>query len=161
MKREDIRIEVLSDPRLLKTVRDTIRTYVDTCGLPLDRCDEVVLAVDEACANSMRHSYSYRRNGKILVSLSHDPNKGYIEIVLRDDGAPIPPEATRRREIPEPDPERLKSGGLGIPLICEVFDEVKFLPGAKQGNCVIMRLKCPCDASQGHKAEKERPWDCK
>lgn len=142
MKREDIRIEVRADPKLLKTVREAVRGYACTCGLPPERCDEVVLAVDEACANSMRHSYRDRREGRVELSLHHDPKRGYIEVVLRDDGAPAPREAVTPKERPAADAAELEPGGLGVPLIRAVFDEVDYQPGKRRGNCVIMRLNC-------------------
>jgi len=64
-----------------------------------------------------------------------------IEFQVCDQGAPCPPECVERRAPPRPAANDLKPGGLGVPLMHEIFDEVRFSPVATGGNCVIMRLK--------------------
>jgi len=140
VKGEDIRVELASDPRLLQAVRRLVHGYLGAYGLPADRCDEVVLAVDEACANSIRHSYGGRREGTLRLSLRCEGQD--IFIVLRDQGKPIPAEFTAARELAPPDLDTLTPGGLGVGLIYRVFDEVDYRPGKERGNCVTMRLRC-------------------
>ncbi|MCX5757731.1 MAG: ATP-binding protein [Candidatus Hydrogenedentes bacterium] len=67
--REDIRIELSSEPRLLCSVRGLIAGYLNTHGFSEDRIREVVLAVDEACANSIRHSYGGEKDQRLTLSL--------------------------------------------------------------------------------------------
>ncbi len=56
----DFEIQVRTEPRLLHSIRGLVWRYVRAAGFEEDRADEVVLAVDEACTNSMRHSYCHR-----------------------------------------------------------------------------------------------------
>ena len=137
--REDIRLEVASEPRLLESVRAVVRTYAANQGLPTERIDEVVLALDEACSNSMRHAYKDQTGGRLYLSLRS--GNGDLEFVLRDDGTPAPEERTQRKELNVPTLDMLRPGGLGVQLIYRVFDEVSFERGEKKGNCVTMRLK--------------------
>jgi anti-sigma regulatory factor (Ser/Thr protein kinase) len=113
-------------------------------GFTKERCHEVMLAVDEACTNAMRHSYDGRTNEMLVLSLRS--NADWVEIELRDEGRPAPPEKTCRKTVAPPDPESLRPGGLGVQLIYEVFDEVTFTPGEREGNCVSMRLRKPDDS---------------
>ena len=137
----DIRIDVRSDPRLLKSVRGLVRAYLESCGVPARRVDDAVLAVDEACANAMRHSYNGDKNQRISLRLR--PYAAGIEIVLRDQGVTAPPEAVARKPVVPPDRQTVKPGGRGIQILYEVFDEVVFRPGRIAGNQVTMRLAHP------------------
>ncbi len=115
--------------------------YVREAGYDEERTDEVVLAVDEACTNSMRHSYFHRPDGIVYVKISS--SEYWIEIEVRDDGAPAPASCLQRKELCAPDPDDLRPGGLGVQLIYRVFDEVEFEPGVERGNRVRMRLVRP------------------
>lgn len=137
--REDIRLEVASDARFLESIRAVVRTYVTKLGLSNERVAEIVLAVDEACSNSIRHAYEGQAGGRLYLSLRS--NAKDIEVVLRDKGTPAPPERTRRKELTTPTLDALKPGGLGVQLMYTVFDEVEFERGKKTGNCITMRLK--------------------
>ena len=141
MRGEDIRIEVLSDPRLLGSIRGLVRSYVSAFGVSAERAENVVLAVDEACANSIRHAFNGRRDRKIEITLRS--NRRWVEIVVRDGGKPAPRERLTRTGPKRLDRDNLKPGGLGVQLIYRAFDQVGFSTGRTRGNCVTMKLKRP------------------
>lgn len=135
----DIQLELRSEPRLLHSVRGLVWRYVRGAGFSEDRTDEVVLAVDEACTNAMRHAYHHRTEERVWLDLGMDAE--WLEIAVRDEGTPAPAEAVQRKELLCPDPDDLRPGGLGVQLIYKVFDEAEFTPGAERGNRVCMRLR--------------------
>jgi len=135
----DLRIQVRSEPRFLKCIRELLRSYVVNSGFSRDQAESVALAVDEACSNSIRHSYGGSCDEFFEISLRSDP--AGLEIVVTDQGRPAPPGEIARRKADPTAPEEVKPGGLGLRLISEVFDEVDFRPGQERGNRVIMRLK--------------------
>jgi anti-sigma regulatory factor (Ser/Thr protein kinase) len=135
----DIAIEVRSEPQLLQSIRNLIRGYVMSFGIARERVDEIVLAVDEACCNSIRHSYRGDNSKRLYLTLTSAP--GMLEVELRDEGVPAPADRIARRELEPPNLDDLTPGGLGVPLIYKVFDEVEFIPGERQGNRVIMRVR--------------------
>lgn len=141
MKSDEIHIELASHPRLLAPVRGLVRTYLLNEGFSNDKTNEVVLAVDEACTNAIRHSYCGRTEGRIRLTLREVD--GAIEFILRDRGVPAEKEKCRPREYIAPDATTITPGGLGVQLMYRVFDEVKFYPGKTAGNRVVMRLKRP------------------
>ncbi|HRK33408.1 MAG TPA: ATP-binding protein [Candidatus Hydrogenedentes bacterium] len=141
MKNADINIDLVSDPRLLGSVRGLVRTYLLNEGFDSDRASEIVLAVDEACTNAMRHSYGGSTDNRLRLTVRKYARG--IEFVLRDRGVPVPVEKCERKEIAVPDAAHLTPGGLGVQLIHRVFDEVKFQPGKTAGNRVVMRLISP------------------
>ena len=136
---DDVRLQVRSDPRFLRCIRSLVRGWVEACELERDATDEMVLAIDEACSNAIRHSYGGDCDRFVELTLRADVE--YLEVRLCDQGTPCPPEHVQRRELEVPDPENLKPGGLGVQLMHRAFDEVEFCPDRTQGNCVIMRRK--------------------
>lgn len=141
--RNDISVEIQSDPRLLKSIRELVRNYVMSSGFNDEIIDDIVLAVDEACTNSIRHSYGGKLDRRIILQISSDKND--IEFVLTDDGKPVPKEKIVPKRKTDTKIEELKPGGLGIELIRSVFDKVDFEPGTKRGNRTTMRIKRPKD----------------
>lgn len=137
-RRNDLRLQVASDPRLLGVIRGVIQVWLEIVGLDAERRSEVVLAVDEACSNCIRHAYAGREDETVELVLTFDND--WIEITVSDRGQPCPRECVEAKPLDAPDPERLQPGGLGLRLIHEVFDEVEFCTGAEGGNCVTMRL---------------------
>ena len=134
----DFRIEVRTDPRLLASLRELVRSWIAPFGLGEETEHGVVLAIDEACSNAMRHAYQgqWDRHATLLLRSTED----YLEFELSDEGTPCQPERVARRELERPDPETVTPGGLGVQLIYQVFDEVQFHPGSPCGNRVIMRI---------------------
>lgn len=141
MKQDDIHIDVVSDPRLLGSVRGLVRTYLLNEGFSSERAGEIVLAVDEACTNAMRHSYGGKTEGRLRLTVRL--RDGVIEFILKDRGVPVAPEKCVRKEPAAPDAASLTPGGLGVQLMYSVFDDVRFRPGKTTGNRVVMRLKRP------------------
>ena len=137
----DIRLELRSEPRLLATIRCLVRGWVEASGITTDVAEEVVLAIDEACSNAIRHSYEGRCDETVELKLRSTPD--FLEFEVCDRGVPCSPEHVERRPLSAPDSDDVRPGGLGIQLMYEVFDEVRFSPGEQQGNCAIMRLKRP------------------
>ena len=134
---DDIRLEVRSDPRFLRCIRSLVRGWFEAFDFSIDAIDEMVLAIDEACSNAIRHSYGGRCDRFVELTLRADDE--YLEVRLCDQGEPCPPEFRERRTLTPPDPDRLEPGGLGVQLMHQVFDEVEFCRGKTTGNCVTLR----------------------
>jgi anti-sigma regulatory factor (Ser/Thr protein kinase) len=135
----DIHMEVRSDPRLLGSIRNAVRGWVEAHGIASELVDNVVLAIDEACSNAIRHSYEGRCEHTLELTLRAEEE--CLEFQVCDHGLPCPPDRVQRRSLSAPDEEDLKPGGLGVQLMYEVFDEVRFAAAEGGGNCVMMRLK--------------------
>lgn len=135
-----LRLEVCSDPRLLGLIRGVVRSWMDAFDLVAEaRRHEVVLAVDEACSNAMRHAYGGRCDETVDLTLGASDE--WLEIKVSDRGRPCPPECLRR-ELPRvTSADDLRPGGLGLGLMRQVFDEVRLCSGPEGGNCVVLRLR--------------------
>ena len=146
MKTEDIRLQLRADPDLLRSVRAMLGCYARSRGFPETRAEEIVLAVDEACTNAIRHSYGGPCDEKLELRMG--TAEGGLEITLSDGGRPCPKAAIVRKGDPPPDPDVLKPGGLGVQLMFRVFDEVDFQPGEEKGNRVRLFLRWPEPAAE-------------
>ena len=136
--KSDIRLDLRSEPRLLQALRKLVRGYVTAYGFSEEKADEVVLAVDEACTNAIRHAYGNHPGRRLFLEFSAQPE--YIEICLKDRGRTAPAGALEKKTASAPNPKDLTPGGLGVQLIYTVFDEAEFSPAAPHGNRVRMRL---------------------
>ncbi len=139
MKTPDIHLRIKSDAKLLMPVRGMLRSFLERMDLSEPKANEVVLAVDEACANSIRHSYKGKPDG--IVDLKFIETSSVIKIVISDDGEPIDIDQTKKKKQGKITVSDLEVGGRGISFMQYVFDKVEFCPGDKHGNCVSMSLR--------------------
>lgn len=82
--------------------------------------EAVVLAIDEACANIIRHALS---GDSKPVKLTCNLVGGRLSVVLRDYGKPCDPAMIKGRNLDE-----IQPGGLGVHIINRVFDRVEYAP---------------------------------
>ncbi|HIJ64040.1 MAG TPA: ATP-binding protein [Rhodospirillaceae bacterium] len=101
-------------------LRHEVGAAAGAAGCPPEMAEEVVLAVDEACQNIIRHAY--RGDGEIVLEIRLAAERR-LEILLIDFAAPVDP----GRIVPRPLDE-LRPGGLGTHFIRSVMEEVSYLP---------------------------------
>ena len=110
----------------LSQVRALVLTSAREAGLPDDRAGDLVLAVSEVAANTLRHTPSA---GTLVIW--HDPHEIVCEI--HDDGVNTDPLAGRRRPAPD------ALGGHGLWLVHQVCDLVE-LRSDNTGTTVRMHM---------------------
>jgi anti-sigma regulatory factor (Ser/Thr protein kinase) len=130
MKRK---IEFASHPANLSSVRSLVRQFAADAGLQGDEVELVVLGVDEACANVIRHVYQHEEAH--LIGLSCEQLRGGLRFRLRDyGGSSGAPDEWAGRPLDEVQP-----GGLGLHLIRTAFDEVDYRPKHNGMELVLTR----------------------
>ena len=80
----------------------------------------MILGVDEACTNIIRHAYHLRDDQ--LISLSLEGLRDCVRMRLRDYGKQTATHAMRGRSH-----DLIKPGGLGLHLIRNAFDKVDYI----------------------------------
>jgi anti-sigma regulatory factor (Ser/Thr protein kinase) len=117
-----LELRVPSAPRLLHIVRSVVGQVAALRGFSEEETQFIILAVDEACANVIRHAYHGRQDGEIVISCRERPDG--IEFLLTDYGKPADSTCWPKRSLDE-----VRPGGLGIPLIHAVMDYVEYRRG--------------------------------
>lgn len=78
-------VEILSDPRMLRGMRRRLEEWLVGRGLEHEDVVDVVLAVSEACNNSIEHAYRDDHSGPVEVSVTKDAER--LRVVVEDHGA--------------------------------------------------------------------------
>lgn len=141
-----LRLELRSDPMFACGVRGMLKPVLARLGLTADRIDAVVLAVDEAVTNAMRHSYGGRTDEIIAVECAYDAE--WIEIAVADTGRTADPARVARKIPADVSPRDVTPGGLGVQLMYDICDEVGIDAVAPHGNRVALRIKRPASQVQ-------------
>lgn len=98
------------------------------------------MAADEACTNIIEHAYGGEGVGDIEVVCTVEP--GLCQVEIFDQGKPFDPAA-----VPEPPVgvtlEELKPGGIGLYLMRQVMDEVRFEFGEHSNRLVMIKRQPP------------------
>jgi len=118
-----IEIRIDSEPRYLCVVRAAVRAAVERMGFADAQCARIMLAVDEAISNIIRHGYGSRPDQPIWARLRPTDHQGGpgMTIVLEDLAEQVEPERIRGRDLDD-----IRPGGLGVHIIQEVMDHVRF-----------------------------------
>lgn len=105
----------------LKPIRDAVRDQLERAGCSEAEASDIVLAIDEACQNIIRHAYRGIEDG--VIDLHIEQRGAELVISLRDHAPPSDPECLEKsRNLDE-----VRPGGLGTHLIKSVMDEVGFV----------------------------------
>lgn len=128
---ESLEIRLTSDPRWLQVLRAAVGQVGQLAGLTPQAADHLKLAVDEACANIIRHAYEGQRGRPIVATFSLHPDR--LEVCLRDFGKKVPPDSIRPLTL-----DSSRVGGLGVRLMHECMDEVVYEPADGEG--MVLRL---------------------
>lgn len=108
----------------LPEIRAFVKKELSDLGLEEAVRYQLVLAVDEACANSIIHQHQCDGTTRIKLSVYQKGDALHIE--LNDIGTPFPIDQYQPKELEETMRQRLK-GGLGILLITKIMDKVEVI----------------------------------
>jgi len=120
--RPHISVEMLSNPVYLSGARQLVSSVAQRLGFDEMACSQIALAVDEALCNVIRHGYDRAVDRPIWLSLwPVEEGKGGLRIVIEDEAKQVDLDAIKSRKL-----EDVRPGGLGVHIIREVMDEVKY-----------------------------------
>lgn len=129
-------LKVKSSTDNLELIRSFTRSSALNYGFNDEIIDKIILAVDEACTNVIKHAYKYSPEGDIIINIKASNNKFTISIT--DYGKDFDPSL-----VPDPDIKKYyqqhKVGGLGIYLMKKLMDEVNYKNTAKKNQVVLVK----------------------
>ncbi len=126
-----IEIRVTSDPKFLVIIRAMVGQLCELLECSSEEQRKIVLAVDEACANIIKHTY--RGDCCQTIDILCRGNEDTLEIVLQDCGPRLDVKKVVPRKLDE-----LRPGGLGTHFIRSIMDEVSYT--YKEGCGNVMRM---------------------
>jgi serine/threonine-protein kinase RsbW len=109
--------------------------FAKLAGLNEAEIYAVQLAVDEASTNIIEHGYGAECPERIDITC--EVLEDGLKIVIYDDAAPFNPET-----VPQPEMnvslDQLKPRGLGVYLMKQMMDEVRYETTSDRGNTLTM-----------------------
>ncbi len=124
-------------PHELAAIRKSVKGVCAELKFSKKEINEIVLAIDEACTNIIRYAYKDCRDGKIFLEVNRD--KQQVIFRLHDYAKPVANDCLKQKSD---DP--LKPGGLGVMLMRQVMNSVKFVhTQACPGNILELKKDLP------------------
>jgi len=118
----------------LGEVRRAVQEAAQRGGCSAERARDVMLAVDEACQNVIRHAYGGECDEGIELEMRREGER--LVLWLRDYAPSVDPERIRPRDL-----EEVRPGGLGVHLIRELMDEMRYRPDPSGAGNVLELVK--------------------
>jgi len=134
------KLSVKSRTENLSSIRDFVSSSAVEAGVPPDVVENIILAVDEACTNIIKHAYKSYPDGEMIIKTKSTNTKFTISIT--DYGNSFQADA-----VPEPDLQKYyrqkRVGGLGMYLMKTLMDDVKYvsIPGKRNEVLLSKNLK--------------------
>lgn len=127
-----VSLTILSRPDRLRLVRAAVSEAARASGCSETCTHDIVLAVDEACQNVIRHAYGGESGNEIFIDVRRIDEKIVLDVI--DFAEPVDPSSIKPRSL-----EEIRPGGLGTHFINECMDEVQY-PPAPPGVGNLLRM---------------------
>ena len=122
-----MRMVISTQPRLLHILRGVVRYYAHEGGFSDSEVNALAMAVDEAAANVIRHTYGGSPDGRMVLEVIDYADR--LEFVLEDSGPKVRPERVQHRPLNE-----VRPGGLGTFFIKCFVDRSSYDEACTEGN---------------------------
>lgn len=133
MKTKKLKVKSRTDN--LSIIRDFVNTSAMDAGLQPDVVENIILAVDEACTNIIKHAYKSFPDGELIIKTKSTLARFVVSIT--DYGKSFEPEM-----VPEPDLQKYyrqkRVGGLGMYLMKTFMDDVRYISVPGKYNEVLL-----------------------
>ena len=120
-----LELRMCASPDYLSIARSAVRWSTGLAEIPDEDADAIVLAVEEALTNVIRHSYGGPSDQPMILILdriecSQDKTEA-LEVIVQDFGNQVDPATIKGRDLDD-----VKPGGLGVHIIRSVMDEIEY-----------------------------------
>ncbi len=138
-ERRSKKIQIKSDLKNLRLVREFVGRSAREFGFDEIETEKIVLAVDEVCTNSIKHSYKNKPNGKISIEIETIDNR--FTVIVLYNGLLFDPSKIKVeppiKKIQKTG--KIKRGKMGLYIIYKFMDDVKYQ--VKRGKNVVTLTK--------------------
>lgn len=133
------KIQIKSDLKNLNFVREFVGKSAKEFGFDEIETEKIILAVDEVCTNSIKHSYKNKPDGKITIEIKTIGNRFTVVVLyngLLFDPSKIKVESPLKKIQKT---GKIKRGKMGLYIIHKFMDDVKY--EVKRGKNVVTLTK--------------------
>lgn len=127
-----------SSTKNLALLRDFIEAKAFDFGFDENAISQIVLSVDEACTNIIKHAHKYNEKEKIEVEIK--PEQGQFIIVMKYKGSGFDP-----NDIHNPNMNdyfnKFKVGGLGVPIMKKFMNKIEYIHNNSEDNYLTLIKK--------------------
>lgn len=129
-------IKVSCTKKNLKLIRDFVTDYLEQLALSDVLMNQIVLAVDEICANLIIHA-NHEDPSKYIYLTITEP-KDAVQFEITDNGVAF--QSTNYKEPDILEHVRIgKKGGVGIALVKRIMDKVEFSSKDGSNACLLYK----------------------
>jgi len=126
-----VSLSIASSPAHLAIVRAALERFCQGMGFDEAAAGQVVLSVDEALTNIIRHAYDGAEDRRIDIELI--PRAESLLIRIRDYGRPVDRSRIRSRDLND-----VRPGGLGVHIMTQCMDGLDYQPADGGGTVLTM-----------------------
>lgn len=122
-----------ADARLLPRTRRAIAEYLAEINASREHIDDVILALDEACANVIRHAFPDDDNAtfRLVADITDDE----VSMSIEDDGVGFKPEAIDLRD------NETATSGRGLHMIRQLMTSVEVRSPNARGVGTLLHMQ--------------------
>lgn len=125
-----IKIEIAAIPENISVIRLVASAMASRIGFDIEDIDDIKVCVSEACTNAIRHG----KKDMFLVEISTEESEIDIKVCDKGKGCVVD-------EIPQPNMEDPKEGGLGIFIIKSLMDDVELVSNGNGTNIFMKKFR--------------------
>ena len=125
--------EVSCTKSKLKSIREFVEGVLVKCPLTENEAHNLVLAVDEICANLIIHSHQCNPNENLEVQIVVNAKEG-ITFEISDKGEAFNPLNYQSSSVQQIVKEK-RRGGMGLLLVKHIMDDIEFSCQQDQNVC--------------------------
>lgn len=118
------KILLSSSTKNLSLLRNFIERKAADFGFDENSISQIILSVDEACTNIIKHAHKY--DEKEIIEVETHPGKGQFKIIMKYKGKGFDP-----NDLHSPDMKEyfnnFKVGGLGVPIMKKFMNKIEYV----------------------------------
>ncbi len=139
MPKRPVRLQIFSTPSHLQVVRAATEKVCRDVGFDEEAVTRIVLSIDEALTNVIRHAYGGADDQTIDIELEPIGDGGPgLCVRIRDRGRNVDPGSIRARDLDD-----VRPGGLGVHIMQQCMDRVEYHREEEGGTLLTMTKSLP------------------